>query len=170
MTEPDKRIRELREKLHSENSRTVSSAILSLRNEDPFNGAAGQLIELFDRTDDVFIKNLVRNFLNDLKGLSVRAEIVAELSRQHKPDTLAMVASSCWQSGLDYSEYAMDFSREFVQSDYLVALECFTVIEESVPQIPDQTRNDMMIFLSEWREKLPSEKNKLLEALLLLIG
>ena len=40
-----------------------------------------------------------------------------------------MLASSCWQSGLDYSDHAVALAEIFMQGDYLTSLECFTVLE-----------------------------------------
>ena len=169
MTESDKRLKELQKKLLSDNNRIISSAIISLRNEDPFKGVIVLLAELFDRTNDAFVKELVRNFLNDMKEKATRAEIVAELVKKHKPDTKSMIASSCWQSGLDYSEYAMDLSRVFIESEYLVALECFTVLEESVSGIKPDLKKQIKGYLDDYRGKATDEKNKLTEALISIL-
>jgi hypothetical protein len=170
MIESDKKLKELQRKLLSDNSRTISSAITLLRNEDPYKGALSLLIELFDRTADVSVKELVRNFLNDLKEPAVRGEIVAELLEKHKPDTKSMIASSCWQSGLDYSGFVMDFSKIFVEGDYLVALECFTVLEESIPYIDPEIKKQLILFLESQKGKLNVEKDKLNETLLSILS
>jgi hypothetical protein len=40
-----------------------------------------------------------------------------------------MLAASCWQSGLDYSDHAIALAEIFILGDYLTSLECFTVLE-----------------------------------------
>jgi len=169
MTESDKRLGELQKKLLSDNNKVISSAIISLRNENPFKGAIVLLAELFDRTNDAYIKELIRNFLNDMKEKAARTEIIAELVKKYKPDTLSMIASSCWQSGLDYSEYSMDISRVFIESEYLVALECFTVLEESVSGIKPDLKKQIIEYLDKYRGKSTHEKNKLIEALVSIL-
>lgn len=169
MTESDKRLGELQKKLLSDNNKVISSAIISLRNENPFKGAIVLLAELFDRTNDAYIKELIRNFLNDMKENAARTEIIAELVKKYKPDTLSMIASSCWQSGLDYSEYSMDISRVFIESEYLVALECFTVLEESVSGIKPDLKKQIIEYLDKYRGKSTHEKNKLIEALVSIL-
>jgi hypothetical protein len=169
MTESEKRLEILQKKLLSDNNRIISSAIISLRNEDPFSGAIVLLTELFDRTNDAYIKELIRNFMNDLKEKAARAEIIAELSKKYKPDTISMIASSCWQSGLDYSGYSMDISRVFIESEYLAALECFTVLEESVSNIKPDLKKQIIEYLDKYRGKSTDEKNKLIEALVSIL-
>lgn len=169
MTESDKRLGELQKKLLSDNNKVISSAIISLRNENPFKGAIVLLAELFDRTNDAYIKELIRNFLNDMKENAARTEIIAELVKKYKPDTLSMIASSCWQSGLDYSEYSMDISRVFIESEYLVALECFTILEESVSGIKPDLKKQIIEYLYKYRGKSTDEKNKLIEALVSIL-
>ena len=47
-----------------------------------------------------------------------------EIRKPWKDDTISMLVSSCWQSGLDYSEYSMDFAKVFLKGDYVTAIEC----------------------------------------------
>jgi len=72
MLESSKKLKELQLKLGAENKKVVSDAIISLRNEDPFKGAIGLLTSLFDKTNDLIIKDLICNFLNDLKEPEAR--------------------------------------------------------------------------------------------------
>jgi hypothetical protein len=115
MTESPKKIIELQGKLNTGNRKIVFDAIISLRNEDPYKGALGLLAILFDSTNDLMIKDLVRSFMNDIKEPGARIEVVAEANKSYKPETICMLVSSCWQSGLDYSEFAGDFANIFVK-------------------------------------------------------
>jgi hypothetical protein len=120
-----------------------------LRNKNPFGGAIRLLTELFDKTDDIDLKGLIRNFMNDMKEPSARAEVIGEIKKKHKAETIGMLVSSCWQSGLDYSEFAPDIMMIFLKDDYSVSLECFTVIEESAHNISRKTKDDMLSHLEE---------------------
>ena len=166
MIEAEKKLSELESKLNSRNKRVVTDSISLLRNEYPFKGAAGLLISLFNTTNDLIIKDLIRNFMNDIKEPEVRFEIVKEMMKNYKPETITMLVSSCWQSGLDYSEFAVDLAEIFIRGDYLTSLECFTVIEESYPNIPDLKRIEIIRLLEENENKHSDEKNSLLQALL----
>ena len=76
-------------------------------------------------------------------SLSCR-EIITEIRKPFKQSTISMLVSSCWQSGLDYSEYSADMAEVFLRSDYVTALECLTVIEESVHELSLAKRNEII--------------------------
>lgn len=162
----EKKLRELEGKLNTNNLKVVSDAIITLRNEDPFRGAIGQLAGLFDSTNDIIIKDLIRNFLNDIKEAAARIEVVAEVMKVYKSETLCMLVSSCWQSGLDYSEFASDFAEIFIRGDYLTALECFTVIEGSVQGIAADNKSKIIELLEKNGSTSSDEKTSLLRALI----
>jgi len=162
----EKKLRELEGKLNTNNLKVVSDAIITLRNEDPFRGAIGLLAGLFDSTNDIIIKDLIRNFLNDIKEAAARIEVVAEVMKVYKSETLCMLVSSCWQSGLDYSEFASDFAEIFIRGDYLTALECFTVIEGSVQGIAADNKSKIIELLEKNGSTSSDEKTSLLRALI----
>jgi len=158
MIEPGKRLKELSVRLNDKNDNTVVSAIRSLRNEKPYYGAIQLLAETYNISENTIIKDLIRDFMNDIKDPGARSEIMAEIKRDYSPGTIGMLVSSCWQSGLDYAGYALDLTQIFIKYDYTVALECFTVIEESIPKIPEGVRGEMILLLKEIAIKASKEK------------
>ncbi|NMC37807.1 MAG: hypothetical protein GYA41_05740 [Bacteroidales bacterium] len=140
MTSNEKKLKELGAVLDKNNSLRISQAIRALRNETPFPGALALLISHYDRSTSITVRQLISEFMNDMKDKSLCGEVVAEIKKDHKKDTLQMIASSCWQSGLDYSDYCLDFADLFLVSDYMTALECFTVIESSVHELSGEDK------------------------------
>jgi hypothetical protein len=169
MIESEKRLRDLQKKVVSDNKNVISEAIIALRNEDPLKGAIGLLVDQYNMTDDLQIKDLIRNFLNDIKEPAARTEIIDEIQKKYKPDTTSMLVCSCWQSGLDYSGFASIFSKVFINGDYLTALECFTVLEESVPLMHSSKKREIIGQLEKNKSNFSVEKNKLLEALITVL-
>jgi hypothetical protein len=170
MFESAKKLYELQGKLNTENKKVVSDAIISLRNENPFKGAIGLLTDLFDITNDLIIKDLIRNFLNDIKEPEARSEIVTEMKKSFKHETICMLVSSCWQSGLDYSEYSVEFVNLFLYADYLTALECFTVIEEAATKLPVSKKNELIDLLENQRREFSADKGVLFRSLITTLG
>lgn len=170
MITSEKKVRELALKLNDKNAAIVVTAIDSLRNHDPFKGAIKLLAELFDTSETDVIRDHIRSFMNDLKESSARAEVIVEITGSHKPDTLAMLASSCWQSGLDYSSWATDLTLVFCRSDYVTALECFTVLEESAHTLPAMKKKELIAILKKNDNKKLSEKSVLLHELISILS
>jgi len=136
-----KKLKELSSSLSGNNSVVVSEAIKALRGEEPFEGAIALLAALFNRTDNRLIQRTIEDFFNDIKDKSVRPEIINEIRKPWKHDTISMLVSSCWQSGLDYSEYLNDMAAVFLNGDYATSIECMTVIEESVRHCSRNTKD-----------------------------
>lgn len=170
MTTSEKKVRELALKLNNKNTNITLAAIDSLRDQNPFTGAIQLLADLYDTSREIIIKDNIRSFMNDLKESSARAEVIAEINKFHKPDTLAMLASSCWQSGLDYSTWAADLALVFCRSDYVTALECFTILEESALSLSAQKKKEVISILKDNASKGSEEKSLLMNELISILS
>ena len=144
MLKSEKKVKGLSLLLSEENSSLISEAIGLLRDEEPFEGAISLLASYYDKSEDTLIRKAIEGFMNDLKDQSVCSEIIAEIRKPFKQATISMLVSSCWQSGLDYSEYSADMAEIFLRSDYVTALECLTVIEESVHELSLAKRKEII--------------------------
>lgn len=170
MLKSQKKADDLSKKLNDKNPAVVIAAIDSLRTSDPFSGAIQLLADLYDRSEISIIREHIKNFLNDLKEHSIRPEVITEIMRVHHPETIAMLVSSCWQSGLDYSEWASDLVHIFCKSDFLTALECFTVLEESVHNLSPDKKIELTAVLKENDNKKVPEKMALRRELISIMS
>jgi hypothetical protein len=162
MSDSEKRLKELEVKLKSGNSVLVISTISSLRGKKPLKGVIRVLTELFNITSETAVRKHVEEFMNDLKELSLRGEVIAGIRKNYKAETIKMLIASCWQSGLDYSTYASDFALIFSTCDLETAIECFTVIEGFSTLIPRKTKDHMIIIIKEHEENRTKEKSALM--------
>lgn len=169
MTVYDKKLKELSIILQQDNIFKVKAAIRSLRESPYFEGAIGLLISLYDRSHDQSLKKIINEFMNDLKENSVCSEVVAEINKNWKPETITMLVSSCWQSGLDYSGHCKDFAGILMSADYVTAIECFTVLEALVESLNKSQKNEVIKIIEEGGLSPDDEKYPLANELLLLI-
>jgi hypothetical protein len=144
MDKSDKKLKELEILLNKDDKTLITETLELLRKEKAFEGVVGILTARFNKSDDREIKAAIELFMNDIKDPLVRPEIMTELKKQWKSGTISMLVSSCWQSGLDYSEYSSDFVNLFLNGDYVTAIECLTVISESAHNI-SPVEKDLMI-------------------------
>lgn len=170
MIKSEKKIRELSETLNNANNTAIKEAIDMLREESPFEGAIGLLTEFYDKTDDISIRKAIASFMNDLKEQSVCKEIIAEINKQWKSETISMLVSSCWQSRLDYSEFSLDIAKVFLTSDYITAVECLTVIEESVNELSLKKKREVIQLIENNPFTLSDEKNTLILELISILN
>ena len=140
----------------------ISDAIEVLREEQPFIDAIGLITSFYDQTDEYPLRKKIEEFMIDLKDQSATKEVINELRKNHKPDTISMLVSSCWQSGLNYSDYALDFIKIFLEGDYVAAIECLTVIEEFSCDLTRQTKDEIIKTMEENPFPRKNEKSTLM--------
>jgi hypothetical protein len=94
---------------------------------------------------------------------------VDEMKKDIKPETLRMVVSSCWQSGLNYAAYTSDFADLFISGDYMTAIECFTVIESSVHLMTRVKKDEVIRMIRKRHVSGTDEKEALAVALITVL-
>ena len=161
MNSPQNKRKELEHILSKENFVKITGSIKVLRDETPFSGAIGLLVAFYSKTDNSSVKRQITEFLNDLKDQSSCEEVIAEIKSELKPETLRMLVSSCWQSGLNYSAYSAVFADLFLTGDYLTAIECFTVIEASTENLTRQEKDSLIKQIREGSSGNIGEKKAL---------
>ena len=162
MIKSDKKIKELSEILNKDNNIVITKAIEMLRQEKPFEGAIGLLTSYYDKTSDFSVRKSISGFMNDLKDQTACEEVITEIRKTWKPDTISMLVSSCWQSGLNYAGYSTDLARIFIVGDYVTAIECLTVIEESVNELSKEGRSEIIRLIEEGTPSATDEKKALM--------
>jgi hypothetical protein len=162
MSVQEKRLKQLEARLKGGNAGVVMDTITSLRSKKPCTGAMKLLSELFNTSENSMVKKHIQNFMNDMKKPSLREELIDEIKKDYKPETVKMLVASCWQSGLDYSSWASDFAMIFSTCDYETAIECFTVLEGCTHLIPRKTRDHIIIILRENEDIKTSNKSTLM--------
>ncbi len=155
--------------LWSDNDGTVLKAIQNLRTGGNIQYIPELIRLLSQTTAETVEKELVR-FLADVKDTAAVPLILAGLKNPDLEAAKANIVSACWQSGMDYSRELDLFIRIFLEGDYQIALESFTVIEESVINLdPDEIENarshllEGLEILSEEKKPLARELVKLLQ-------
>jgi hypothetical protein len=170
MIRSEKKLQQLAAVLKKKDNILISEAVELLRDEQPFEGAIGMLTDLYDRSDDSSVRKTVREFMNDLKDQTAVIEVITEIKKAWKPETKSMLVSSCWQSGLDYTDHISDLAQIFSECDFLTAVECFTVIEESADQLTSGIRNELTKIITEGSSGATDEKKKLTLELIKVLG
>lgn len=143
-----KRLEALTTLLKSDKEDIILKTIKELRKEAPFAGALQQLALLYDNATNSKILQQIESFFNDIKETAVREEIIIEIQEEHKPETIRMLVASCWQSRLDYSEYLPLFAKLLLNSNYMTAIECATVISEHCRSLSDDKKSHLRETIS----------------------
>jgi hypothetical protein len=164
------KFRELSEIFNKDNNILITEAIINLREEQPFEGAVSLLTGLYDNNDDNLVRKTVAEFMNDIKDQALAEEIIKEIRKKWKPETKTMLVASCWQSGLNFSDYLKDITAEFLTGNFATAIECFTVIEENAEDLKPGTRKELIAEISKWPPSNVDAKKALTNELLIILN
>jgi len=165
----DKKLKELSAVLKKHDTAIIEDAIKSLRAEEAYEGAIGLLVAFYDKCTEKPLTETIEHFFDDLKDLSARPEVIAEIRKPWKPNTISMLVASCWQSGLDYSDYMTDMARTFLKADYATSIECMTVIEESVQKSTRARKDEIINLIMESPHAFMNEKKALVHELIVIL-
>ena len=157
MFKSDAKLKKLSEAFSLKNKKIITEAIMMLRGEPPFEGAVGLLAALYDRTQEYDILRAIEDFMNDLKDQSVAKEVIVEIRHGWNPLTTRMLVSSCWQSGLDYSSFSTEITDVFLDSDYATAIECLTVMGESVHSLGNKKKKELLLLIDSRSQALDKD-------------
>lgn len=156
MIKSEEKLKNLSALLEKDNPDITLQAITMLREEEPFEGAVGLLASCYGEDHGMMVNKAIESFMNDIKDKSLRLEIIQELRKNHNHRTVSMLVSSCWQSGMDYSDYVFDFAQVFMNNDYGTAIECLTVIEEAIPSMKEKEKKRIAEYI---KEKAPEQSD-----------
>ena len=157
--------------LGSGNKDMALTAIYEIRNSGSIN-MLPHLFGLIHRETPGDIRSEILKLLSDIKWQEAVPMIVASLDEMDFGEYLPAFVAACWQSGLDFSNHLIIFSRLFIHGDYITSLEAFTLLEESIPNATDHARLECIRYIrdSEYLvqdEKLPlfRELRKVIESI-----
>jgi hypothetical protein len=147
--------------LESNNSIKVIETLEELR----FSGKTSDiplLIELLHLTNDPEIKSKVTELFNTLKESDAIPLIVEAIQNQKYAPELKELVASCWENGLDYSNYLALFVDLLIESEFMVAFEAYTVITNMVAKIDQQKIDAEIAKLDEALKNAPEQKRGLI--------
>jgi len=127
------------------------------------------ILKLLSQTRNELIEKELIRFLADIKEQGVVPLVVAGLKKPGLKTAHAGILSAIWQSGLDYSRYMDLFIQLFLEGDYLVALESFTVIEQSIEHLSAQEVEEERNHLLNALESVNEDKKPLARELVNLL-
>jgi hypothetical protein len=128
-----------------------------------------EILKLLGQPRNELIEKELIRFLADIKVQGVVPLVVAGLKKPALKAAHARMLSAIWQSGLDYSRYMDLFIQLFLEGDYLVALESFTVIEQSIEHLSNQELAEASKNLLDGLDSVSENKKPLARELVNLL-
>lgn len=128
MNSINKQIQEQIKELDSNNPKNIITAIEKLR-EIGDESVIRPIIKVLVNHPLEEVKNAASHFLFDLKDPKVLPTLISEIQNPDNKEFQRILVSACWESSINCSAYLPFFVDLAIISDYMICLECLTVIE-----------------------------------------
>jgi len=168
MDQKKKKIQSLRGKLSSNDTKVVLQSLEQIKEEGEAE-LIPDLLQVMESTDIKDIQSKVLEILNNLKSQTAANSLISELERIDNPDLKNNVLSSCWKNGLDYSQHIDRLIDIFIQSEFMNALEAFTIIENSTQNLSNSVLDQSVNKIKNSLDHINQEKRPLMMELIHLL-
>jgi len=128
MKEKNKIIQKQLDNLQANDTKTILKAIKKLRDIGD-ETVIPYIVKVLVKNPTEEVKNAAAHFLFDLKDPKVLPVLINEIQNPENKEYQRILVSACWESSINCSAYLPFFIDLAIISDYLICLECLTVIE-----------------------------------------
>lgn len=117
------------------------------------------IIEVWSKGVSQKTADEIVTFIGDIKSTTSAQTIMDVLLDDQYNNIHLPLLTTIWNSKVDYSEYIVDFVNIAIKHDFMVALECLTIIENMEGPFEEHHMLDAEISLREYAEKHNEEKS-----------
>lgn len=161
MTEENQYLLAIKKELFSGNETTVLQCLADIR----INGNQAiiePLLDLYILSSNKVIKNNILKILSDLKDKNSTPTILTAINNIKYKTIKKDIISTCWQNGLDYSEHILFFTEIVIKDELEIAIEAFTVLDETIPNVSDEKKDEILNMLKLSLNNLSQDKKDLI--------
>jgi hypothetical protein len=127
------------------------------------------MVALMNETDSQEVINAVAEVLRNVKDPLSVPKLMEALENPDSFGNRSLIVAACWENGLNFDAYLSFFVDLAIRENYLVCLECLTLIENMGTEIPER---EILINIAKIQQNIePSEdkKDELMVAMLAVL-
>lgn len=122
-----------------------------------------RIVEVLRSSTDYGITRAATSLLADIKDQAVIPLMMDQLALDENQPVRKELIQACWESGLNYEAHLMVFAHLFITEPYEVALEAFTLIENTCldHQVQEDKKKELAARIKSLVLDLSSDKQNL---------
>ena len=165
MDAKDQNINKLIKDIQSDKENIILNAINQLYTDGRVE-LLPYLIKLYFVSKSENVRREILELLNNLKDKHACPYLIDAVIKYRGQESYHNIVSSCWQSGLDYSEYLKVFIDLVIEQDLFSAVEAFSVIEGNISELSPPEREKHAIYIRSKLGIVSEDRKKLVKELL----
>lgn len=146
-----KKLSQLLLDLKSDSESKITSAIHELASIGDLS-TIPVLYELIKQKPGTYLQKQVAKLLSDIQISGAPEVFIQLINNEEDSVTLKMFLPLLWESKLDFSDYLADFVEISASGDYLIALDCLTIIENMPGPFSESQLLEAQLHLKEFME------------------
>ncbi len=157
--------------LKSDSTSKITAAITEIANIGDIS-IIPILVLVLKNNQDLNIQKQLKDLLADIQISDATEVFIKELKKEENPDDLKKILGVLWNSKLDFSDYLADFVEVSIEGDYLIALDCLTVIENMMGPFSESQLLEAQLHLKEFAENNTNSddrKNQIISEIALFV-
>jgi hypothetical protein len=157
--------------LKSDSTSKITAAVTEIANIGDIS-IIPVLVLVLKNNQDLSIQKQVKELLADIQLSQATEMFMEELKKEEEPDDIKKLLGVFWNSKLDFSDYLADFVEVAIDGDYLIALDCLTVIENMAGPFSESQLLEAQLHLKEFAEnknQSDDRKNQIVSEIALFV-
>ena len=154
--------------LRSGNTKAITDILDEIR-EDGDISILPEIFELMLVGADDSVNKKCTTLLCDIKATDAKIFFIDAIKDVKFKPILNQLVSACWQNGLQYADEVLLFADILLKEEYIVSIEAFTVIENSIGDMDDKKRAELIVSLETGLKVSDKEKEPLIKELIRVI-
>lgn len=137
--------------LKADSDLKFSAAIIELASVGDLS-VIPELIDILKQKAGTNQQKQLAKFLSDIQISGAADIFIEEIKKEENGEVLRIILPILWESKLDFSEYLAEFVEFGIAGDYLVALDCLTIIENMPGPFSESQLLEAQLHLKEFVE------------------
>jgi hypothetical protein len=168
MSSNEQKIRQLKDRLKKRDTSVLLQTLKEVKMEGN-HSLIPYLVMILNDVDSQDIENRILDILNNLNSQSAASYLIEAIENTNDEKNLHILISACWKNGLDYSLFLDVFVNLFIEHDFDIALEAFTVIENATKNAAGTEIDRMLDYMKSSLADLSNEKQALMKELIYML-
>lgn len=160
--------KEIIQKLESSEEKTLIETLKAISKEGN-NEILIKVIDLLEKSSSTLVRDEIIKIIENLKEQDSSKILIEAITNPKNVKELSILVSACWKNGLNYEAYLEVFIDLFLEADFQLAFEAFTVID-TFEQLDENKVNINLFKLESTIENLTDDKKALCTELINILN
>lgn len=152
-------------KLFSLSEKQINEAVESI-SKDGNSDYIPSLVETLRTSQSTEIQQNIIRLLSEIKHKDAVPHLAKAIGDEKNKTIREVLIRSCWENGLDFSNYLYLFIDVLISGEYMEAFEAYTLLENTEGKISETSAREYIDQLKNSLNEVPEDRKTLIHAVI----